>query len=102
MNSFEGHPIIVTEQRYQDLVAKEKQLDSLLAAYPELKLTQKLTPTSKKYKEAFRAFVKRVDKVLSSEEIKGVFQMASIHGAHYKGESLAKDIIAAKQLLGEK
>jgi len=43
-----------------------------------------------------------VDEVLSSEDIKGVFTIAAVHGLHYKGPSLAKDILDAKALLGLK
>lgn len=101
-NSFEGHPVIITEDRFQDLVNKEKRLAELLAAYPEVEKGQKITPALKKTKTAFAEFVRRVDEVLSSPEIAGVFQIAHVHGCPYKGPSLAKDILAAKKALGVK
>lgn len=93
--------ILLTEERMVELIAKEKQLKALLTAYPELKDGQKLTPAAKRYKAAFSAFVERVDSVLSTEDFKGIFQIAYVHGFTYKGESLASDIAAARKLLGQ-
>lgn len=104
MNSFEGHPIIITEQRYQELVAKEKQLELILKNNPELwqVSTQKLTPAAKKYKAAFSEFVNSVETALSSQSLIDVFTSASVHGIEYKGPSLTRDIDVAKQVLGLK
>lgn len=100
MDSAKDIQIVITEGRYQELKDKAARLDSLLAAYPELQDSQKLTPAAKRYKNALEAFVKRVDKVLSSAEMVGIFQVAAIHGCDYKGPSLAQDIADAKKLLG--
>lgn len=102
MNSFEGRPLIITEERYQELVAKENKLSQLLATYPEIEKGQKLSPATKKYKNALSTFVKRVDEVLSCPEIVSVFQIAAVHGFQYKGPSLAQDIVDIKKLVGEK
>ena len=99
MNSFEGHPVIITEERFKELTEKEKKLDTLMATYTELKSGHKLTPAAKKYKLALEEFVERVDKVLSSEDMIGMFQIAYVHGFKYKGESLAPDIIKVRKLL---
>lgn len=102
MNSFEGHPIIIQETRYQELVDKEKRLEALLANYTELQTGQKLTPAAKKYKVALETFVKRVDHVLSTPEFFSMFEIAAVHGFQYKGESLAQDIANMKKLVGIK
>jgi hypothetical protein len=100
-NSFEGHPVIITEERLQDLVNKEKKLEVILAAYPELVSGQKLTPAAKRYKGELASFVKRVEEILNSEDIGAIFQIAHVHGFPYKGPSLAKDIDRAKKVLGK-
>ena len=94
--------VSILESRFQELLGKELFLDGILREHPELAGSMKLTPTAKKYRKAFEAFVRRVDEVLSSEDIKGVFTIAAVHGLHYKGPSLAKDILDAKALLGLK
>jgi len=96
------YPVMIAESRFRELVEKEKKLDALMAAYPELISGHKLTPTAKRYKTAFAKFVERTDQVLSSPEIIGVFQNAYVHGYEYKGPSLHLDIAAAKKLLGIK
>lgn len=97
----DGGQVMISDARYAELTGKEMQLEALLASYPELTECQPPTRATKKYKVAFAAFVKRVDEVLSSEEIKSMFQIAYIHGFTYKGPSLAKDIELAKKLLGQ-
>lgn len=94
--------IFVQENRYLQLIEKEKRLHSILAAYPEIESGQKLTSMAKKYKSAFAIFVNRVDEVLSAEEFVGIFQIAYAHGFEYKGQSLAPDIANARKLLGIK
>jgi hypothetical protein len=91
--------ISVDENRYVELLEKERKLDAIVSAYPEIEDGQKLTSAAKRYKAAFSKFVDRVDQVLSSDQIKGIFQIAYVHGFKYKGESLAQDILDAKKLL---
>lgn len=98
--NFEGKPIIIPEQRYQELIGKELHLDGILKANPELESTMKLTPAAKKYKSALSDFVDRVEKVIGSKEFLSVFEISHVHGFAYKGESLAKDIVLVKQILG--
>lgn len=93
--------VTISEERFSELIKSDTRLSQILAAYPELESGQKLTSAAKKYKTAFVAFVKRVDEVLSSEDFKGIFQIAYVHGFEYKGQSLAQDIKNAKKLLGE-
>jgi predicted translin family RNA/ssDNA-binding protein len=92
--------VSIAEARFQELTEKEKKLEALLTAYPELQSGQKLTPTAKRYKEAFAKFVERTDQVLSSAELVGIFQYAYVHGYKYTGPSLHLDIAAAKKQLG--
>lgn len=95
----EEERVTLTETRYMGLVDAENRLKEILEAHPELARDEKLTSTAKRYKTAFEAFVTRVDEVLSSDALAGVFTMAAVHGMQYKGPSLAKDIVAAKALL---
>lgn len=93
--------VTIDAQMYHDMAHKAALLDVILKKHPELVTGQKLTSTAKKYKKALSSFVKRVDEVLSSEDFKGIFQIAYVHGFTYKGQSLAQDIEKAKKLLGE-
>jgi hypothetical protein len=94
--------VSIPESRFQELLGKELHLEGLLRANPELESSMKLTSTARKYRKAFSTFVQRVDEVLSHEELKGIFQIAAVHGFDYKGPSLAQDIVDAKKLLGLK
>ncbi len=99
MTKTESRGVHIDESRLLELIDKEKRLESLLVAYPELENGEKVTPTAKKYREAFATFVGRVELVLSSQEMLGVFTLAHIHGINYSGPNLAEDIVKAKALL---
>ena len=101
MNNFEGHPIIIQEERFKELIDKEKKLSLILEKFPDIMNQKKLTPAAKMYKSAFKAFVFKVNEVLNSEEFKGIFQSAAIHGVLYQGPSLGKDIEDALKLIGD-
>lgn len=102
MNSFEGHPIIISEKRYQELVEKEKKHDQILGEYPELKEGQKLTPAAKRYKSALASLANQVEKVMGSEEMKGILQVAFLHGFQYSGPGFGEEMAKVNKLLGKK
>jgi hypothetical protein len=91
--------IQITEERLLELVEKEKKLESILEAYPEIQQEQKLTPAARRYKNALSKLLSDVETVLTNDSFKGIFQIAYVHGAIYKGPNLAKSLAEARKVL---
>lgn len=85
--------IQISEERYQQLINAENTLKDLGNRKP------RLTPVSKKYKEALQKLVNKVEEVGTHPSFIGMFQIAYAHGFKYDGPSFHLELTEAKKVL---